>query len=92
MSIYGRGGSAQSSSHTEAQRLTSRQGFIQTCQDNPNFIYGISLVPKVKTALEGKRFQDVEDIKSNVRGQINAVPLKDLLTLFKILLVDSTNV
>jgi hypothetical protein len=30
----------------------------------------------VKTALKGKRFQDVEDIKKNVTAKLNAVPLK----------------
>jgi hypothetical protein len=30
----------------------------------------------VKTALDGKKFQDVEDIKKNVTAEINAFPLE----------------
>jgi hypothetical protein len=30
----------------------------------------------VKTALKGKRFQDVESIKKNVTAELNAVPLE----------------
>jgi hypothetical protein len=33
------------------------------------------LFPTVKTALKGKRFQDVEDIKKNVTAELNAVLL-----------------
>jgi hypothetical protein len=30
----------------------------------------------VKTALRGKKFQDVEEIKKKVTAELNAVPLK----------------
>jgi hypothetical protein len=30
----------------------------------------------VKTALKGKKFQDVEDIKKNLTAELNAVPLE----------------
>jgi hypothetical protein len=39
----------------------------------------------VKTALKGKRFQDVEDIKSNVTAELNAVPLKAFADCFQTL-------
>jgi hypothetical protein len=38
--------------------LTTCQDFIQTYQDNHNFLF-----PQVKTTLKEKRFQDAEDIK-----------------------------
>jgi hypothetical protein len=47
--IYGRGRSAQSSSHSDLtdklkqRSLTSCQGFVQTCQGNPSFLDCISL-------------------------------------------------
>jgi hypothetical protein len=44
------------------QRLTSCQGFIQTCQDSPSFLDCNFIFSKVKTALKGKRLQDAEDI------------------------------
>jgi hypothetical protein len=55
--IYGRGRSAKSSSYRRAdeqkqRRLASCQDFIQTCQDNPNFLYCIFLFPKIKTVLK----------------------------------------
>jgi histone-lysine N-methyltransferase SETMAR len=34
------------------------------------------LFPSVKTALQWKRFQDVEDIKKNVMAELNTVPLE----------------
>jgi hypothetical protein len=37
----------------------------------------------VKTALEGKRFQDVEDIKKNVTVELNAVPLEAFADCFQ---------
>jgi hypothetical protein len=36
----------------------------------------------VKTALKGKRFQDVEDIKINVTAELNAVPLEAFVCCF----------
>jgi histone-lysine N-methyltransferase SETMAR len=50
------------------------------------------LFPTVKTALEGKRFQDVEDIKKNLMAELNAVPLEALADCFQALLNDATNV
>jgi hypothetical protein len=58
------------------QRLTSCQDFIQTNQDNASFLDCIFIFPEVKTALKGKRFQDVEDIKKNVISELKAVPFK----------------
>jgi hypothetical protein len=72
------------------RRLTSCQGFVQTCQDNASFLYCIFIFPKVKTALKGKRFQDVEDIKKNVTAELKAVLFwRPLLTVFKNILNDS---
>jgi hypothetical protein len=34
------------------------------------------IFPVVETALKGKRFQDVEDIKKNVTAELNTVPLE----------------
>jgi hypothetical protein len=34
------------------------------------------LFPRVKTALKGKRFQDVEDIMKSLKAELNAVPLE----------------
>jgi hypothetical protein len=55
------------------RRLSSCQDFVQTCQDNPSFLDCIFLFPKAKTALKGKGFQDVEDIKENVTAELKAV-------------------
>jgi hypothetical protein len=41
------------------------------------------LFPTAKTALKGKRFQDVEDIKKNVKAERNAVPLEAFADCFK---------
>jgi hypothetical protein len=41
------------------------------------------LFPTAKTALKGKIFQDVEDIKKNVTVRLNAVLWRPLLTVFK---------
>jgi hypothetical protein len=49
------------------------------------------LFPTAKTALKGKRFQEVEDIKKNVAAELDAVPL-DAFAVFKNLLNDATNV
>jgi hypothetical protein len=46
----------------------------------------------VKTTLEGKRFQDAEDISGKVKVEINAVPLEIFADYFQKLLNDSTNV
>jgi hypothetical protein len=56
-------------------RLSSCQGFIQTCQDNPSFRYCIFLFPNVKNALKGNGFQNVDDIKKNSMADLNTVPL-----------------
>jgi hypothetical protein len=37
----------------------------------------IFLFPAVITALKGKRFQDVEDIKKNVMAELNTFPLEE---------------
>jgi hypothetical protein len=37
----------------------------------------------VKTALQGKRFQDGEDIKKNVMAELNAVPLEAFADCFQ---------
>jgi hypothetical protein len=50
------------------------------------------LFATVKTALKGKRFQDVEDIKKNVTAELNAVLWRPLLTVFKNVLKAATNV
>jgi hypothetical protein len=71
-------------------RLTSCQGFIQTCQDN--FIYGVFLFPRVKNVFKGKRFQDVEDIKKNVTVELNAVTLEAFTDCFQKMFNDSANV
>jgi hypothetical protein len=77
MKIYGRGLSAWSSLHTDARRGRSNghiscQGFVQNCQNNPNFINRIFLFPKVETALKRKRHQDVARIKENLTAQLHA--------------------
>jgi hypothetical protein len=46
----------------------------------------------VKTALKGKRFEDIEVIKKNVMAELNAVFWRPLLTAFKNVLNDVTNV
>jgi histone-lysine N-methyltransferase SETMAR len=50
------------------------------------------LFPMVKTALKGKGFQDVEDIKKNMMAKLNAVPLEAFADCFKKLLNATTNV
>jgi hypothetical protein len=40
----------------------------------------------VKTALKGKRFQDLEDIKKNVTAEVSAVPLEAFADCFQKLL------
>jgi hypothetical protein len=37
----------------------------------------------MKTALEGKRFQDAEDVKKNVKVEINAVPSEAFADCFQ---------
>jgi hypothetical protein len=37
----------------------------------------------VKTAIKGKRFQDVEDIKKNMTAELNAVPLEAFADCFQ---------
>jgi hypothetical protein len=37
----------------------------------------------VKTALKGKRFQDVEDIKNSVTAELNALPLEAFADCFQ---------
>jgi hypothetical protein len=37
----------------------------------------------MKTALKGKRFQDVEDITKNVTVELNAVPLESFADCFQ---------
>jgi hypothetical protein len=37
----------------------------------------------VKTALNGKRFQDVEDIKKSVTAEVNAIPLEAFADCFQ---------
>jgi hypothetical protein len=82
MKIYGKGRSAQSSSHTDSRRSKSNgdfgsfQGFIQSCQGNSCFLYCNFIFPKVKSAFRGKSFHDVEDVKKNVTDELNAVPLE----------------
>jgi hypothetical protein len=46
----------------------------------------------VKTALEGKRFQDAENVNGKVKVEINAVPLETFADCFQKLLNDSTNI
>jgi hypothetical protein len=46
----------------------------------------------VKTALKGKRFQDVEDIKKSVMAELNAVSLEAFADNFKNFLNDTINV
>jgi histone-lysine N-methyltransferase SETMAR len=46
-----------------------------------------SLFPTVKTALKGKRFEDVEDIKKNVTAEMNAIPLGAISDCFQKLFV-----
>jgi transposase len=70
-------------------RLTSCQGFIQTCQDSPNILACIFLFPKVRTALKGEGFQDAEDIKTNVTVEMNAVPFEAFADCFQKILNDS---
>jgi hypothetical protein len=41
------------------------------------------LFPTAKTALKGKRFQDVEDIKKNVTAELNAVILEAFADCFQ---------
>jgi hypothetical protein len=64
------------------RRLTSCQGFIQTCQDKQlsslRFLFS-----HVKTSLKGKRRQDVEGIKENVAADLNALPLEAFPDCFK---------
>jgi hypothetical protein len=48
--------------------------------------------PQVKIALKGKRFQDVEDIKENVKAELNSFLWRHSPTLFKNFLKYSTNV
>jgi hypothetical protein len=45
----------------------------------------------VKTELKGKRFLDVENIKTNMAAQLNAVAL-EAFAVFKNFLNDSTNI
>jgi hypothetical protein len=44
-----------------------------------------------KTALKGKRFQNVEDSKKNIMAELNAVPLEAFADCFKKPLNDTTN-
>jgi hypothetical protein len=46
----------------------------------------------VKTALKGKRFQDVEDIKKNVKAELNAISLKAFADCFQKLFEHAANV
>jgi hypothetical protein len=43
----------------------------------------LSLFPTVKTALKGKKFHDVGDIKKNVMAELNAVPLEAFADCFQ---------
>jgi hypothetical protein len=92
MKIYGRGKSAQSSSHTDSwmnrsngdshhPKISYRLG-----KTIPIFLIAF-FFPKVKTALKRKRLKDAEDIKKNIMAELNAVPLEAFTdhfqTLFK---------
>jgi hypothetical protein len=88
MKIYGRGRSAQFvprrlPDEQEQRRLTSCPEFIQTSQDNPTFLYCIFLLPEVKTALRGERFQDVEDMKRDVTNETQVVLLEAFADCFQ---------
>jgi hypothetical protein len=94
---YGRGRYAQSPSHrhTDEQtlrRLVSRQDFIQTCQDNPQFSLLHFLFRNVENALKGTRFQDAEGITISMTTELNAILGRRLLTVSKNILNDSTNI
>jgi hypothetical protein len=41
------------------------------------------LFPKVETALKGKTFQNVEDIKKKVTAELNSVPLEAFADCFQ---------
>jgi hypothetical protein len=43
----------------------------------------IFLFPKVKTALKGKRFQDIKDIKKNMMAELKAVRLEAFAKCFQ---------
>jgi hypothetical protein len=61
---------------SKQRRLTSCQGFIQTCQDNPIFSLLHFLFPNVKTAFRGKRFRDAEGIEEDVTAELKDPPLE----------------
>jgi hypothetical protein len=87
MKIYGRR-SARSSSHAESRMIrNSGDSHHATASSRPVKTIPISrlhfLFSSAKNALKGKRFQDVEGIKENVTAELNAVPLRPLLTVFR---------
>jgi hypothetical protein len=95
MKIYGRGCSAQSSSHTDSRTIKSNgdkcQGFIQTCQDSPKSLDWIFLTfLKRKLASEQRGRQDAEDNKKNVAAERNANLLEAFPGCFQKCLDDST--
>jgi hypothetical protein len=46
----------------------------------------------METALQGKRFQDAEDLEGNVMAQLNAAALMAFADCFKRMFKDSTRV
>jgi len=41
------------------------------------------MFPKIKSALEGRSFQDIEDIHKNVTTELLAIPQKDFEEYFQ---------
>jgi hypothetical protein len=91
--ICGRGRSTRSSSHTDS-RVNRSIGNSYHAKTSFRLVNKIQiswlhfLFPKVKSALKGKRSQDVEGIKENLTAEVNAVPLEafvdSFLKLFKL--------
>jgi hypothetical protein len=89
MKICRTGRSAQNSSHTDSwTSITSRDTHHDKASSRlvktiPIFFIAYFLFPKVKTALKGKKFQDVEDIKKNMMSKLNIVPLEAFADSFQ---------
>jgi hypothetical protein len=75
---------ATSHSALVVKTLLSKRGVLEI--SHPPYIPDLApedffLFPTVKTALKGKTFQDVEDIKKDVTAELNAVPLEAFAVL-----------
>ncbi|KAL4126147.1 hypothetical protein QTP88_010376 [Uroleucon formosanum] len=71
--------------------LVTRRGFMDTIRKQSSshhngkkkFLLGQKKLAKLKSALKGQRFQDVEDIKANTAAELKAITLEQFQRTFQ---------